>query len=137
LRNLGVAAGAAQVVAFLLAAALFAGSLSRYRGSRDERVLFIGAIAASLLMTPVLWSHYFVLLPAALLVLDAPRRWLLVLAIASWAIAPPHGFDLEPPVLDGLTKTVAWLAAGAALVAYGYGARRSGGRVRRPASVAQ
>jgi hypothetical protein len=137
LRNLGVGAGAAQVAAFVVAGALLAGVLACYRRFRDERVLFIGAIAASLLMTPVLWSHYFVLLPAALLVLDAPRRWLLVLAIASWAIAPPHGFDLEPPVLDGLTKTVAWLAAVVALIAYGYGARRSTGRLRRPPTAAQ
>ena len=30
-------------------------------------------------------------LAAALLAYDAPRRWFVLLALASWAISPPHG----------------------------------------------
>jgi hypothetical protein len=124
LRNRGVPAAPAQLITFALAGLLFAGSYTHYRRSRDERALFIGAILGSLVMTPVLWSHYFVLLPAAVIVLDAPRRWLAVLAIASWAIAPPHNFDVDPPLLAGLATAGAWLASAAALVLYAARARR-------------
>jgi hypothetical protein len=78
-------------VAAALAVALYAAAYIHHRHNRDERVLFCTGILASLLVTPVLWSHYLVLLPAALLVMGAARRWLLVLALGSWALAPPHG----------------------------------------------
>jgi chromate transport protein ChrA len=63
----------------------------RYRRTRDERVLFCAGLVASLLLTPVLWSHYLVVLAAALLAYDASRRWFVLLALTSWAISPPHG----------------------------------------------
>ena len=48
-------------------------------------------LVASLLLTPVLWSHYLVVLAAALLAYDASRRSFVLLALTSWAISPPHG----------------------------------------------
>jgi hypothetical protein len=115
LRNhVGLGATLAQLIAVAVAGGLFAGAWWRYRRSGlSDRALFSVAILASLVLTPVLWSHYLVLLPAALLVLGAPRRWLLVLAVASWAIAPPHDFAPETPFLYGFTKTLIWLAAAA------------------------
>jgi hypothetical protein len=91
LMNAGLASAAAQPAAAALAVAVYAAAYINDRHTRDERVLFCTGIVASLLVTPVLWSHYLVLLPAALLVMGAARRWLLVLALGSWALAPPHG----------------------------------------------
>jgi hypothetical protein len=112
------------------AGGLLAAAFASYRRSGDERALFVGAILGSLVITPVLWSHYFVLLAAGALVFDAPRRWLAVVAIASWAIAPPHNLDLHPPVVRGLVTTSAWLLAATVLAYYGYEAWRR--RVRPP-----
>jgi hypothetical protein len=93
LMNAGFAMSAAQAWALALALALLLAAHLHHRRTRDERVLYCAGLAAALLLTPVLWSHYLVLLLAGLLAYDAPRRWFVVVAIASWAIAPPHGVD--------------------------------------------
>lgn len=91
LMNAGFAMTAAQAMALALTVALLVAAYLTYRHARDERVLFCAGLGASLLLTPVLWSHYLVLLAAGLLVCNARRRWFVVLALGSWAIAPPHG----------------------------------------------
>jgi alpha-1,2-mannosyltransferase len=91
LRNLSLTPLAAQASALAIATVVMVSAYAHYRRASDERVLYSAGIACALLVTPVLWSHYLVLLPAALLALDARRRWFIALAIASWVIAPPHG----------------------------------------------
>lgn len=91
LRNLSLTPSAAQASAFGVATVVMGSAYAYYLRSRDEGILYGAGIVWALLLTPVLWSHYFVLLPAALLTLDARRRWFIALAIASWVIAPPHG----------------------------------------------
>jgi alpha-1,2-mannosyltransferase len=91
LMNAGIAMLAAQASALALAVVFLLAVRQRYRRTRDERVLFCAGLVASLLLTPVLWSHYLVVLAAALLVYDAPPRWFVLLALSSWAISPPHG----------------------------------------------
>jgi alpha-1,2-mannosyltransferase len=95
LMNAGFAMVAAQASALALTLAVLVAAYVRNRRAPggDERVLFAAAVLASLLLTPVLWSHYLVLLLAVLLALDAPKRWFVVFALGSWAIAPPHGLD--------------------------------------------
>jgi hypothetical protein len=119
LMNAGLASAAAQPAAAALAVALYAAAYIHDRHTRDERVLFCTGIVASLLVTPVLWSHYLVLLPAALLVMGAARRWLLVLALGSWTLAPPHG---APDA--GLIQLGAGGAFAASLLVLAYGAHR-------------
>jgi hypothetical protein len=91
LMNAGIAMFEAQASALALALVVILAGRHRYRRTRDERVLFCAGLVASLLLTPVLWSHYLVVLAAALLAYDAPRRWFVLLALTSWAISPPHG----------------------------------------------
>jgi uncharacterized membrane protein YhhN len=91
LRNLSLTPLAAQASALGVATVLMVSAYAHYLRARDERLLYGAGIVCALLLTPVLWSHYLVLLPAALLALDARRRWFIALAITSWAIAPPHG----------------------------------------------
>jgi alpha-1,2-mannosyltransferase len=110
LMNAGFAMVDAQAFALLLTLALLVAARRAYGRTRDERVLFCACIAASLLLSPVLWSHYLVLLLAVLLVLDAARRWFVLLALASWAISPPHG------VVDSGVIQVLALAAALALL---------------------
>jgi hypothetical protein len=117
LMNLGLSPGIAQGIAGALAFALFFAAYRYWRRARDERVLFCAGIAVSLVLTPVLWSHYLVLLPAALLALNAPRRWFVMLALVSWAIAPPHGVHLDTDVIEGVPSSGAWLVVAAALCA--------------------
>jgi hypothetical protein len=79
-------------------------------------------------LTPVLWSHYLVLLPAVLLALGAPRRWFLALALSSWVIAPPHGTHLALPVPELLESSGPWLGVATSLLVFVYAARtRRGG----------
>jgi hypothetical protein len=91
LMNHGVSLGAAQVSAAAIGLAILLGARARHRRTGDERVLFCAVVLVSLILSPVVWSHYLVLLAACLLVFDVPPRWLASLALASWALAPPHG----------------------------------------------
>jgi hypothetical protein len=110
LRNAGLTPLAAQAGALALAAIVIAGAYAHNRRVGDERVLYCAGIVCALLLTPVLWSHYLVLLPAALIALDAQRRWFVALAVVSWVMSPPHGLHWHLPVPDPLKSLGAWFA---------------------------
>lgn len=124
LMNAGLAPAGAEASAVAVTLALFAGAYVHFRRTGDERVSFCAGIVASLVLTPVLWSHYLILLPAALITLGAPRRWFVILALASWAIAPPHGVHLDTDLIDGVGASGPWLAVGVSLVGFAYAAVR-------------
>jgi alpha-1,2-mannosyltransferase len=123
LRSAGLASAGAEAVALALAAAVLASAYVHVRRAGDERVLFCAGVVASLLLTPVLWSHYLILLEAGLLVLDAPRRWFAALAVLSWLIAPPHGVDIDVRLLQQIGASGAWLAIATSLLVFGYAAK--------------
>ncbi|MGI8428135.1 MAG: hypothetical protein ACR2OB_02270 [Solirubrobacteraceae bacterium] len=127
LMNLGVSPAAAQASAVLLALAVLGAAYLYHRRTPAEGVLFGAAITASLVMTPVLWSHYLVLLPAVLLALDARRRWFVVLAAASWAIALPHNVRLDTDLIEGVSSSGTWVVVVISLAGLGYGARLTRG----------
>ena len=133
LRSHGLSPGAAELAALLGEAVVLGAAFARYRRTGDERILFGAALIGALLLTPVLWSHYLVLLPAALLALEAPRRWFLLLAVASWVIAPPHGVHWDLPVPEALESSGPGLAIAASLlvVAYATTSARHGFEDRR------
>jgi alpha-1,2-mannosyltransferase len=120
LRGEGLGLGSAELIAVAVEAAVLAGAYARYRRTGDERILFGAALIGALVLTPVLWSHYLVLLPAALVALGAPRRWFLLLAVASWVIAPPHGVHWDLPLPEVLESSGPWLALGASLLVFAY-----------------
>jgi alpha-1,2-mannosyltransferase len=133
LRSAGLASAAAEAVALALAAAVLASAYLHHRRAGDERVLFCAGVVASLLLTPVLWSHYMILLAAGLLVLHAPRRWFAALAVLSWVIAPPHGVDIDIRLLQRIGSSGAWLAIATLLLVFGYAAKPLRSHVgRRP-----
>jgi alpha-1,2-mannosyltransferase len=110
LLNAGLSQVAAQAAAILLAVSLFAAAHLHYRRWQDERVLFGAGIVASLVLTPVLWSHYLLVVASVLLVFGARREWFVLLALASWAIAPPHGVQLDTDLIHGLNSSGTWMA---------------------------
>jgi hypothetical protein len=117
LMNIGVAPATAEATAIATAAAVLAVAAVRELRVRDERVLFSAAIVASLLASPVVWSHYFLLLAAPLLVFRVSRRWLLIAGLASWAVAPPHGQHVDTDAIEGVASSGTWLVVlGAALI---------------------
>ena len=119
---------AAQAVAAAVALALLAAAYLRFRATHNERVIFCAAIAASLIVTPVLWSHYLILLCAMLLVLAARRRWFVTLLIVSWVISPPHGVSLRRDVIDHIASPRVWPAVGVSLLLLAYAWARHRGR---------
>ncbi len=121
LMNAHLTPGAAQAIAVVVALALFAAAYIHARRTHDERICFCAGILASLVLTPVLWSHYFVLLSAALLTLGARRRWFVVLALLSWAISAPHGVLLDTDLIKGLASagtSVVVIGVALSLLAY-------------------
>jgi hypothetical protein len=118
--NVHLAPGAAEATAVAVALALFATAHVHFRRTHDERVAFSAGIIATLILTPVLWSHYLILLSAILLTLGPRRRWFVMLLLASWAIAPPHGVYLDADAIEDITSSGAWPAVGVALVPLAY-----------------
>jgi alpha-1,2-mannosyltransferase len=130
LMNAGATAGVAQATAMAVGATLVGISYVHWRRAGDERVLFCGAIVAALAATPVLWSHYLVLLAVPLLAYNAPRRWLATLALASWVIAPAHGVRFDDDVIARVPHSTEWAIAMSLLV-FAYATGRGGdGRAR-------
>ena len=120
----GLAPALAEAAAALVAVAVLGATYLRFRQTRDEPVLFCGAVVASLIASPVLWSHYLVLLAAALLARGTPRRWFLLLALASWVIAPPHGITVHVQASQAVASHGAWLTLAISLTVCGYVMRR-------------
>jgi alpha-1,2-mannosyltransferase len=125
----GAGPGAARVGTALAAAAVILLAWLAYHRGADEVVVFAATISAALLASPIVWSHYFLLLLAPLLV--ARVRWfvLAAFAVACWFIAPPPGMDDVSDWINGLTTwkqraTGAQLMIVATVVAVGLTARR-------------
>ena len=114
LMNIGLPSVTAQAISIITAMAVLGLSMLGYRRTRDERLLFYGGIVASLVASPIVWSHYLVVLFAALLVARVRARWLLLAVLASWAIAPPHGQHLDTDLIDGIASSGTWSVVAAA-----------------------
>jgi len=115
LRNLGLGSAGAEALAAVVAAAGFGLAYWRWRQSRDERILFCAGIIASLLLSPVVWSHYLILVAAIPLIMRAQLRWFVLLAACSWAIALPYGVTPGAISLLGVHSLGTWLIVAATL----------------------
>ncbi|MBL7553188.1 DUF2029 domain-containing protein [Frankia sp. AgB1.9] len=106
LMNAGLGLGAATWAARALAAALLAGSwlavrrrrpkllpsVARVPDAGEDRLLFTVTVAAALLASPIVWSHYLLLLAVPLLVVEGGERTgaLAVATAVSWLLVTPH-----------------------------------------------
>ncbi len=76
--NVGIGLDAASRLAWVVALGLVAACWRAVRGGHREHLLFAGTVAAALIASPVVWSHYLLLLVAPLLVVAeaaAVRRY--------------------------------------------------------------
>jgi hypothetical protein len=91
LMNAGLGVTAATWLARSAAAALLAACWAGARRAADERLLFAGTVTAALVASPIVWSHYLLLLAVPLLVLAPERDGALATATAaSWLLVTPH-----------------------------------------------
>jgi hypothetical protein len=70
--NVGLGLGASTWLARAVAVCLVAACWQGCRRSGDERLLFAGLVAAALVASPIVWSHYLVLLAVPLLIISDP-----------------------------------------------------------------
>lgn len=112
---------AAQVVPILLGGALLAAAVVHRlrRPASGDAVLFAAALVASLLATPVYWSHYTVLAAVVFLLVSPTRRTAVLFALGSWVVSrPDHTTSLlQPPTAVRLVLLFGAMLAGVALLA--------------------
>src|SRR4029453_12127435 len=90
--SVGASTAAAKVIALALSVALFAGAYFAL-GDRRELALFAVAIAAALLLSPIVWLHYFLLLtvPLAIAYPVLAPAWCLPLLFWIWPFQETGG----------------------------------------------
>ncbi|WP_239334322.1 glycosyltransferase 87 family protein [Frankia sp. CiP3] len=94
--NSGLGFTVASWIARVAALGLLTACWLRMRHTADERTLYAGTLAAALVASPIIWSHYLLLLVAPLLVIapapdaSGPRPPLVIFAVASWFVVTPH-----------------------------------------------
>ena len=94
-----------------LASYLFALVVVVASARRDAQTAFAGGVAASLLLSPLMWSHYLLslLVPLALLV-ERGHRWVLLLFATTWIPVLLSGANLIYPLLVFIVAAlVTWL----------------------------
>jgi hypothetical protein len=110
--RLGISEQLGTVLAIVVAAAVAIAIVRAARGS--DRGYFAAAIAAGLLASPVLWSHYLVLLFVPLAI-GRPRidqLWLFTAAFWLSPIEPAHGWQIGLVLLTASTIAIAAGASG-------------------------
>jgi alpha-1,2-mannosyltransferase len=91
LLDAGGSATVARAGAWAIAGAILTASYGWYLRHRAEVVLFSGAIVAAILASPIVWTHYYLLMFAPLLVAGLRARWLVGFAVVTWIFSPPMG----------------------------------------------
>lgn len=94
--NMGIGMRAAVDGSRVLAVVVIIVTARRARQLRDERLLFTGCLASALILSPVVWNHYLVLLTVPLMIQadrpDGPKASAAVAlaAVYSWLVVTPH-----------------------------------------------
>ena len=129
LQGLGAGRSWAGALAVLIAAAWLLGIWSQRRWLADGQML-AAVVLCSLLVSPILWSSYLLLLVVPLMLVPPDDRLLALFALGSWAIVTPDAaspirvvvgalvaaavvaITMRPPIHRGLEVTLARLGAG-------------------------
>jgi hypothetical protein len=109
-RSLGMSTTAAQVMVALLAVAAIAAIVLLARGRDGDRRAFVAAVGAGLLLSPIVWPHYLVLLfaPIALYRQRLSAAWILPLFF--WLLRSPESHGSTPWIVATLVTSVAAVA---------------------------
>jgi alpha-1,2-mannosyltransferase len=89
LTRLGLPSAAAQTTALAVAAGLAALAFRVRRSPGGDAAAFAIALAACLLVSPIVWLHYYVLLIVPVAILSPRLSWAWALPLASWTFAEP------------------------------------------------
>lgn len=113
--SIGLGSFAAQAVSILIAAGILVAL--RIRSTRLSEGQLMGmVVVCCLLVSPIVWSSYLLLLAVPVLLATADNRALAITALASWAVVTP---DVSTPARTavgiGLTVVVGYLAVRAEL----------------------
>jgi alpha-1,2-mannosyltransferase len=73
----------------LVAAAIVVFGWMKYRRGGDEAVVFSACVVASIVASPIVWTHYFTLLVLIPLVLGWPWQYQLLTLFATWLMETP------------------------------------------------
>jgi alpha-1,2-mannosyltransferase len=87
-KALGLSASAAHVASLLVAVAALGFIFRAARGSGGDRRAFVWALGASLLISPIVWAHYFILLFVPIAIASRRLSLLWLLPLGYWVL--PH-----------------------------------------------
>jgi hypothetical protein len=106
-RSVGMSTTAAQVMVALLAVAAIAGIVLLARGRDGYRRAFVAAVGAGLVLSPIVWPHYLVILfaPIALYRQRLSAAW--VLPLSFWLLRSPESHGSAPWIVATMAISVA------------------------------
>jgi alpha-1,2-mannosyltransferase len=90
-QKLGAGSALAMVAALVAAAVVVAAGWTRFHRTRNEAFLFCACILASIVASPIVWSHYFALLVLIPLTLHWQSRAKLIVLGVTWLVGTPVG----------------------------------------------
>jgi len=114
--HIGLGAGVSQALPYLVglpvgATAILVGR--RDRNSGDDRAAFAIAILAAILLTPIVWLHYFALLFVPLAIARPRLSWPWGLPLLFWFVPAQETFGAAWKIVVGLGLAAAIAAASA------------------------
>jgi hypothetical protein len=83
------------------------------RGRDGDRRAFVAALGASLLISPIVWVHYFVLLYVPIAIVRKRLSWLWLLPLGFWALPHAASNGSAGQIVLGLGVTCAILVGSA------------------------
>lgn len=89
LRSFGLGQGLSELIAFSIAGLLLVFVYWRYRVTESESLVLAGMIGISLVVTPILWSSYLLLLAVVFLLIFSSEVAAVLYALLSWVIVTP------------------------------------------------
>jgi alpha-1,2-mannosyltransferase len=112
-RSLGMSTTAAQVMVALLAVAAIAAIVLLARGRDGDRRAFVAAVGAGLILSPIVWPHYLVILfaPIALYRQRLSAAWILPLFF--WLLRSPESHGSALWIVATLATSIAAVALAA------------------------
>ncbi|MDA8080718.1 MAG: glycosyltransferase 87 family protein [Actinomycetota bacterium] len=88
-RSFGLSQNLSEIISFSIACLLMGFIYWRYRATESEALVLAGMIGISLVITPILWSSYLLLVTVVLLLIFSTEVAAILYALLSWVIVTP------------------------------------------------
>ena len=99
IRSFGLGQGVSELISFSIACLLLIFIYWRYRVTESEQLVLAGMIGIALVLTPILWSSYLLLLAVVFLLVFSPEAAAVLYALLSWVIVTPDRAGMLAVVL--------------------------------------